>query len=751
MITVKDFAKTLKISEEALLSRMQNAGLSHTSAGDEVTAAHKQILLRSLKQKQKTTATSMSPSGVGIKVKSKISQGKSDETESKSYSDNIEAKRQAASEALKAEQKKREEQLKKAAAQKKDKFAEKPVKKDPTDVKDDLSKAAKDYIQEKDQESDSFDSHQFEKPVEFIRREIEVPESIQVGELAKLMHVKGGEVLTVLLGLGVTATINDLLDQETAILAVDEIGHTGIAKESEDIEEDLLKNIEYTCKKSSRKPVVTVMGHVDHGKTTLLDYIRKAKVVDSEAGGITQHIGAYEVQTKNGDITFIDTPGHAAFSAMRARGANTTDIVILVVAANDGIMPQTEEAIDHAKAADVSIIVAINKIDLEGVDPEKIKGDLGKKDLVPEDWGGNIQMIPVSALNGDGIDNLLEAINLEAEMLELKAFHEGDAQGIVIESELDKFKGAVATLLVQNGSLKVGQVVIADQSFGKVKALTSSLGIKLKSAGPSCAVEVLGLNSAPAAGSVFQVVKNEKVAREIINYREQKDKEKKQIKQRDDAAGDIFESMGKASRKFLNVIIKTDVAGTAEAINASLEKLGNDDVSVKIISSGVGGISESDANLAITTEASILGFNVRADNAAKKIIEEEDINLTYYSIIYELIDDVKALLGGLLDPIIREEIIGTAEVLEVFNSPKFGQVAGCNVFEGKVLRNKPIRVLRDEVVIFQGELDSLRRFKDDVNEVKEGTECGMGIKNYKDIKPGDKIEVFNRVEEQQTI
>ena len=693
----------------------------------------------------------MSPSGVGIKVKSKISQGKFDETESKSYSDNIEAKRQAASEALKAEQKKREEQLKKAAAQKKDKFAEKPVKKDPTDVKDDLSKAAKDYIQEKDQESDSFDSHQFEKPVEFIRREIEVPESIQVGELAKLMHVKGGEVLTVLLGLGVTATINDLLDQETAILAVDEIGHTGIAKESEDIEEDLLKNIEYTCEKSSRNPVVTVMGHVDHGKTTLLDYIRKAKVVDSEAGGITQHIGAYEVQTKNGDITFIDTPGHAAFSAMRARGANTTDIVILVVAANDGIMPQTEEAIDHAKAADVSIIVAINKIDLEGVDPEKIKGDLGKKDLVPEDWGGNIQMIPVSALNGDGIDNLLEAINLEAEMLELKAFHEGDAQGIVIESELDKFKGAVATLLVQNGSLKVGQVLIADQSFGKVKALTSSLGIKLKSAGPSCAVEVLGLNLAPAAGSVFQVVKNEKVAREIIDYREQKDKEKKQIKQRDDAAGDIFESMGKASRKFLNVIIKTDVAGTAEAINASLEKLGNDDVSVKIISSGVGGISESDANLAITTEASILGFNVRADNAAKKIIEDEDINLTYYSIIYELIDDVKALLGGLLDPIIREEIIGTAEVLEVFNSPKFGQVAGCNVFEGKVLRNKPIRVLRDEVVIFQGELDSLRRFKDDVNEVKEGTECGMGIKNYKDIKPGDKIEVFNRVEEQQTI
>jgi len=493
------------------------------------------------------------------------------------------------------------------------------------------------------------------------------------------------------------------------------------------------------------------MGHVDHGKTTLLDFIRKAKVVDSEAGGITQHIGAYEVKSKDSSITFIDTPGHAAFSSMRARGANTTDIVVLVVAANDSIMPQTEEAINHAKAAEVSIIVAINKMDLQGADAEKVKGDLGAKDLVPEDWGGNVQMIPVSALNGEGVDKLLEAISLEAEILELKAFHEGDAQGVVIESELDKFRGAVSTFLVQNGCLKVGDVVISDMSMGKVKAITNSSGEKIKQAGPSSAVEVLGLDTAPNAGSSFQVVKNEKAAREVIDFRDSKQKEKKQIKQKDDSMGDIFESMGQASMKFLNLIIKTDVAGTAEAINASLAKIGNDEVSIKIVASGVGGITESDANLAITTNSSIVGFNVRADNAAKKIIEKEGIDLTYYSIIYELIDDAKAKLSGLLDPIIREEIVGTADVLEVFNSPKFGQVAGCVVVEGTVLRNKPVRVLRDDIVIFQGELDSLRRFKDDVNEVKNGTECGMGIKNYKDIREGDKIEVFDRKEESQSI
>jgi translation initiation factor IF-2 len=551
--------------------------------------------------------------------------------------------------------------------------------------------------------------------------------------------------------LGVVATINDVIDQETAILVVEEIGHNGVALKEENFEEDLANLINYTDEASSRSPVITVMGHVDHGKTTLLDFIRKTKVVDGEAGGITQHIGAYEVETSKGKITFIDTPGHAAFSSMRARGANTTDIVILVVAANDGIKPQTEEAINHAKAAGVSIVVAINKIDLDGADVDKVKGDLATQDLAPEDWGGTTQMVPVSALKGTGVDKLLESVSLEAELLELKAHHKGPAQGVVIESELDKFRGSVATFLVQNGTLKVGDLVASGNSIGKIKSLVNSDGSKIKIAGPSAAVEVLGLNSVPNAGDPFQVVENEKQAREIADYRNTKEKEKKLLKQKDDSAGDLFESLGQESKKVLNVIIKTDVGGTCEAISASLNDLSNDLAKVKIVSSGVGGISESDANLALAVDSIILGFNVRADNSAKKIIEEESISLSYHSIIYELLDDVKARMSGLLDPIIKEEIVGTAEVLEVFNSPKFGQIAGCNVIEGTVLRNKPVRVLRDEIVIFEGELDSLRRFKEDVNEVKNGTECGMGIKNYKDIKPGDKIEVYDRKEEAQSM
>jgi translation initiation factor IF-2 len=553
------------------------------------------------------------------------------------------------------------------------------------------------------------------------------------------------------MGLGVVATINDIIDQETAILVVEEIGHNGVALKEENFEEDLANLINYSDEASSRSPVITVMGHVDHGKTTLLDFIRKTKVVDGEAGGITQHIGAYEVETSKGKITFIDTPGHAAFSSMRARGANTTDIVILVVAANDGIKPQTEEAINHAKAAGVSIVVAINKIDLDGADIDKVKGDLAAKDLAPEDWGGTTQMVPVSALKGTGVDKLLESVSLEAELLELKAHHKGQAQGVVIESELDKFRGSVATFLIQNGTLKVGDLVASGNSIGKIKSIINSDGSKIKSAGPSAAVEVLGLNSVPNAGDSFQVVENDKQAREIADYRISKEKEKKLLKQKDDSAGDLFESLGQESKKVLNVLIKTDVGGTCEAITSSLNDLSNDLAKVKIVSSGVGGISESDANLALAVDSIILGFNVRADNSAKKIIEDESIPLSYHSIIYELLDDVKARMSGLLDPIIKEEIVGTAEVLEVFNSPKFGQIAGCNVIEGTVLRNKPVRVLRDEIVIFEGELDSLRRFKEDVNEVKNGTECGMGIKNYKDIKPGDKIEVYDRKEEAQSM
>ena len=574
---------------------------------------------------------------------------------------------------------------------------------------------------------------------------------IQVGELAKLMAIKAAEVVKNLMSLGVVATINDVIDQETALLVVDEIGHNGIAIKESDIEENFASAITYNDEPEERSPVITVMGHVDHGKTTLLDYIRKTKVVDGEAGGITQHIGAYQVDTSKGRITFIDTPGHAAFSSMRARGANTTDIVILVVAANDGIKPQTEEAINHAKAADVSIVVAINKIDLDGADVEKVKGDLAGKDLVPEDWGGNIQMVPVSAITGEGIDDLLERISLEAELLELKAHYKGPAQGVVIESELDKFKGAVATFLIQNGTLKVGDLVASGNVIGKIKSIVDSDGSKSKNAGPSSAVEVLGLNGVPNAGDQFQVVESEKQAREIAEYRITKEKERKLLKQKDELAGNLFETLGQSDRKILNVILKTDVGGTREAIAAALDEVGNEDAKIKIISSGVGGISGSDANLAIASEAVLIGFNVRADSAAKKIIEDEGLSLTYHSIIYELLDDVKARLSGLLDPIVKEEIVGTAEVLEVFNSPKFGQVAGCKVIEGNVYRNKPVRVLRDEVVIFEGELNSLRRFKDDVGEVQNGNECGMGIKNYKDIKPGDKIEVFDRKEEAQTI
>ena len=450
-------------------------------------------------------------------------------------------------------------------------------------------------------------------------------------------------------------------------------------------------------------------------------------------------------------ITFIDTPGHAAFSSMRARGANTTDIVILVVAANDGVMPQTEEAINHARAAGVSIVVAINKMDLQGADVERIKGDLAAKDLTPEDWGGNIQMVPVSALKGDGVDKLLEAVILESELLELKAHYQGQAQGVVIESELDKFRGAVATLLVQNGTLKVGDMVVCGSATGKVKSIIGSDGSKLKFAEPSFAVEILGLGSVPDAGETFQVVKNDKEAREIASFRESKLKDRKVLKQRDESLGNIFESMGQSDKKVLNVILKSDVAGTSEAIVAALADIGNDDASIKVVASGVGGISESDANLALATDSIILGFNVRTDNAAKKVVEGEELVLSYHSIIYELIDEVKARLSGLLDPIIKEEIVGTAEVLEVFNSPKFGQVAGCMVIEGSILKSKPVRVLRDDVVIHQGELDSLRRFKDDVGEVKSGTECGVGIKNYKDIRPGDKVEVFDRKEEAQSI
>jgi translation initiation factor IF-2 len=754
---VKDFAKALKTEPSVLLERMQSAGLSHKSESDEITPSDKQALLLFLKDRKSGPKKVVTTSDGDIKAKPKSSATKKTSS-GKSFTDNIEAKRKAAAEQLKEQQKKREDQIKEAIRLKQEqaKASKKPVPgtpqkpSKPVDVKDQLSKAANEYAR-KESSFSKDSSHQFEKPDEFIKKDIEIPSTILVGELAKLMSIKGGEVVKELMSLGVMATINDSIDQETAILVTEEIGHNGVPVADESVEDQIIGQIEYSDDQSPRSPVVTVMGHVDHGKTSLLDYIRKSKVADGEAGGITQHIGAYEVELKDSKITFIDTPGHAAFSQMRARGANTTDVVILVVAANDSVMPQTEEAINHAKAAEVSIVVAINKIDLQDADAEKVKGDLAAKDLVPEDWGGNVQMIPVSAQTGEGIDKLLEAVALESELLELKAHHSGPAQGVILESELDKFKGAVATLLIQNGTLKVGDMIVSGMSYGKVKNISSSSTSKLKNAGPSDAIEVLGLNSAPDAGESFQVVKSEKEAREIAQFRESSIKDKKVLKQRDENLGNLFENMGSGSKKILNVILKADVAGTSEAISAALQDAGNDEASIKIVSTGVGGISESDVNLALATESILLGFNVRADNAAKKLVEENDISLSYHSIIYELIDDAKTRLTGMLDPIIKEEIVGNAEVLEVFNSPKFGQVAGCMVVEGSIFRNKPVRVLRDDVVIHQGELDSLRRFKDDVGEVKNGTECGVGIRNYKDIKPGDKIEVYDRKEEAQSL
>ena len=764
-LTVKDFAKTLKIKDDALLERMKAAGLSHSKSSDEITPADKLAILKSLKERKSSAAPAVTSSsgsgGVTVKSKGTLSQPTAlSPNSSDGLTDNIEAKRQAAAENLKEQQQKREDQIKEAIRIKQEQQAAKKVQQPKSssqqksqpqvNVKDQLSRAAKDYSRRETSFNEGIE-HQFAKPVEFIKRDIEVPEMIQVGELAKLMFIKGGEVVKALMSIGVAASINDSIDQETGILVAEELGHNGVALSDSSVEDEIIGNINYTDDPQTRAPVITVMGHVDHGKTTLLDFIRKTKVVDGEAGGITQHIGAYQVPVGNSVITFIDTPGHAAFSSMRARGANTTDVIILVVAANDGVMPQTEEAINHAKAAGVSIVVAINKMDLQGADVEKIKGDLAAKDLTPEDWGGNIQMVPVSALQGDGVDQLLEAVVLESELLELKAHYEGQAQGVVIESELDKFRGAVATLLIQNGTLKVGDMVVCGSAVGKVKSIISSDGSKLKSAEPSFAVEILGLSNVPDAGETFQVVKNDKEAREIAAFRENKIKDRKVLKQRDESLGNIFESMGQSDKKVLNVILKSDVAGTSEAIVAALADIGNDDASIKIVASGVGGISESDANLALATESIILGFNVRSDSASKKIIEGEDLVLSYHSIIYELIDEVKARLSGLLDPIVKEEIVGIAVVLEVFNSPKFGQVAGCMVDEGSILKNKPVRVLRDDVVIHQGELDSLRRFKDDVVEVKSGTECGVGIKNYKDIRPGDKVEVFDRKEEAQSI
>tara|TARA_R110001599_G_scaffold64147_4_gene180265 strand:- start:1271 stop:3952 length:2682 start_codon:yes stop_codon:yes gene_type:complete len=594
--------------------------------------------------------------------------------------------------------------------------------------------------------------HGFEMPTEKRAHEVELADMTSVGGLAQQMSVKAGEVIKELMKLGVMATINQMIDQDTAILVVEEMGHKPKLISADALEEKLEETLaQHEGTLEPRAPVVTVMGHVDHGKTSLLDYIRKAKVASGEAGGITQHIGAYHVETGHGMISFLDTPGHAAFTAMRARGAKSTDIVILVVAADDGVMPQTEEAVQHAKAAKVPLIVAINKMDKEGADPDRVKSELAAREVIPEDWGGDTQFIEVSAHTGDGVDNLLDAVLLQAEVLELQAPRDVPAQGIVIESRLDKGRGPVASLLIQSGTLRQGDIVLAGLQYGRVRAMLDENGKNITEAGPSIPVEILGLDGTPDAGDLFAVVESEKRAREVAQYRQDKTRDSKLQRQQAAKLDNMFESMTAGEKKTLNVVVKADVRGSLEAIQTALLDLGNEEVQVNIVSGGVGGLAETDITLALTSSAVVFGFNVRADASARRLVENEGVDLRYYNVIYDLIDDVKQALTGMLAPEMREEILGIAEVRDVFRSPKFGAIAGCMVIEGTVYRSRPIRVLRDNVVIYQGELESLRRFKDDASEVRNGMECGIGVKNYNDVKPGDLIEVYEVKEFARTL
>ena len=590
--------------------------------------------------------------------------------------------------------------------------------------------------------------HAFEKPTEFITKEIQIGEANTLGDLAQQMSVKSGELIKILINMGVMATINQVLDQDTSTLLVEEMGHKASFVSEDAIEEQLVDSIEAEIgnEEVATAAGVTVMGHVDHGKTSLLDYIRKATVASHEAGGITQHIGAYHVNTDHGMVSFLDTPGHAAFTAMRARGAKSTDVIVLVVAADDGVKPQTEEAVQHAKAAGVPLVVAINKIDKEGVDPDRVKNELSAMEVIPDDWGGDTQFIEVSAIEGTGVDQLLEAILLQAELLELKAYIDVPGRGVVIESRLDKGRGPVASVLVQNGTLNAGDIVLAGHEFGKVRALIDELGQTVQSAGPAIPVEILGLKGVPDAGDEFVVVTDEKKARDVAEFRRIRHRDSMQAKQQSRMIENMFDGIGGASKSLFNVVLKTDVRGSLEAIVGSLQKLNTEEVEVNIVASGVGGISETDVHLAATSKAMIIGFNVRADKTSRDIAENEGLQLRYYNVIYDVVDDAKAIMGGMLSPEIREEIVGIAEVRDVFNSPKFGQIAGSMVIEGTVYRAKPIRVLRDNVVIYEGELESLRRFKDDANEVRNGIECGIGVRNYTDVKVGDKIEVYETTE-----
>ena len=761
-INVKQLSKAIKIDLEELLAQMKAAGLPHKSDKDVVSAEDKKVLLKYIKDSKKdnkktislnkTSSKTSKPNLSVTRINSPEKQTKSnigkDFTGSIDF-DEAERKR------LNAQNESADEAKKKAEAKTKvvRKTKQEPQKKVPQNLKkekksfrDSSKEDQREKLGEKFLERNLENIQKFEKPQEFIQREVKIPESIVVSELAKELSIKSSDLVKSLMNSGVMVTLNQAIDQETAILVVEELGHVGIPQEVESEEEKILEQIIYEGDEEVRNPVVSVLGHVDHGKTSILDYIRKSSVADQEEGGITQGIGAYQVDHNGQLITFIDTPGHAAFSEMRARGANSTDVVVLVVAADDSVQPQTEEALNHAKAAEVQVIVAVNKIDKPDSDIEKVKGDLSKIGLVPEDWGGDTQVVPVSAKTGEGIDELIENITLLSEMLELKTNHDGPASGVVLESGVKKGEGAVATLLVQRGTLNSGDFVLIGDQYRKIRSLKNFLGSQIKNSPPSSPVAISGLEYPPNAGQEFMVVKDEKAAKNLSEERASKRRDNRLAKKGVVSLDGIFAGAGDSAKPSVNLIIKTDTNGSAEAIAGAINNLKVEEANIKIVLDGVGPISVNDVNLAVASEAIILGFNVRSDNAAIKLAENDDIKIQYFGIIYDLLDAVKEIIEGSLEPEIKEVTVGIAEVKDTFKSPKFGLIAGSIVIEGAVIKNLPIRVLRDNIVIHEGKLDSLRRFKDEASEVKSGTECGIGIENYNDVKVGDKIEVFERTE-----
>ncbi len=798
--TVSKLATALKLSSEKLILQLNDAGIAVTDKNDVVSNDQKLLLLNHLRGSHGTKSTASSaPKKLTINRRSQ-SELKLSGSFGRSRTVNVEVRKKRTylkketlidqakkelEEQKKLEQEKQkqiEEEIQnqklesapteitdkdqpkisvtdeklKDTSHKKDKGLKKKKRKNQVDedpylikelhVKGKVKKRKKRKIRRSLSSAILDQAHTFEKPTSPVVKEVAIPEAITPQELAQKLSMKVNEVITSMMNLGVIATANDNLDQETAILIVQEMGHKAVPMDERTVEDTLFDDGDDTYEKVDRPPVVTIMGHVDHGKTSLLDYIRKSKVVDKEAGGITQHIGAYSIVHKSNSITFLDTPGHAAFSSMRARGANVTDIIILVVAANDGVKPQTVESIEHARASVVPIIVAINKIDKPESDIEKVRNEMIANEIVPDDLGGDCLFVNISAKTGDGIENLLETIVLQSEILDLKASNEGRAVGVVIESGIESGKGAVATILITEGRLNKGDLIIAGEEFGKARILMDENNKELNFVTPSTPVKVFGLSSTPNAGDEIRVVSNEKQGKEISTLRKDRNRVNKLNDQKIIKMKNFMEQSMDSSKKTISLIVKADVQGSVEAIRDSLLKLSTDEVEVDIISSGVGGISESDINLATASNAFIIGFNVRADTGARKIIKESDVEIKYYSVIYETIDDVSDIIEGHSTPIVKEEITGLAEVRDIFDSPKLGKIAGCLVTEGTVTKSSSIRVLRDNTVIYEGELESLKRFKDSVNKVKSGTECGIGVKNYNDIKIGDQIECYTKVE-----